>query len=93
MNIDTENLRSQLNSCSRTQDEVAKESITKGLHFWIFFPWRGGSQSDIQCVKSIVRALQRVCGKYGTIREIWSVKGKSLLRKNTQCLHFELASK
>ena len=91
MNIDTENLRSQLNSCSRTQDEVAKESITKG-NFWISHEG-GGSQSDIQCVKSIVRALQRVCGKYGTIREIWSVKGKSLLRKNTQCLHFELASK
>ena len=40
MNIDTENLKQQLNSCSRTQDHVTKESITKGkfLNFvWIFF--------------------------------------------------------
>jgi len=29
MNIDTENLKQQLNSCSRTQDHVTKESITK----------------------------------------------------------------
>ena len=41
MNIDTENLRSQLNSCSRTQDEVAKESITKGT-FWNFFLMKAG---------------------------------------------------
>ena len=42
MNIDTENLRSQLNSCSRTQDEVAKESITKGLEFLDFLSMKGG---------------------------------------------------
>ena len=55
MNIDTENLKQQLNSCSRTQDHVTKESITKGkfLNFvWIFFlvNGRGGDrQCDTQC--------------------------------------------
>ena len=30
MNINTDNFRKQLNSCSRTQDKVAKDSINKG---------------------------------------------------------------
>lgn len=41
MNINTDNFRKQLNSCGRTQDEVAKGSIEKGkrifLKFWNHF--------------------------------------------------------
>ena len=33
MNINTDNFRKQLNSCSRTQDKVAKDSINKGKSY------------------------------------------------------------
>ena len=63
MNINTDNFRKQLNSCSRTQDKVAKDSINKG-------------KSYLEILDVIWR-LDCLIIKVGTIREMWHVKGKS----------------
>lgn len=83
MNIDTENLKQQLNSCSRTQDHVTKESITKGkfLNFvWIFFlvNGRGVIGSVTYSAESIVKDVWKVWHDKGNM----VCKGKiTLLRK------------
>jgi len=94
MNIDTENLRTQLNSCSRTQDEVTKESITKGkfLEFFRFFALvkkAKGVGSVAQSAESIVKDVWKVWHDKGNM----VCKGKIVITKKYLCLHFELASK